>query len=187
MFEDVEEGYLDGEKESKFHYFYNREERIANAPQNVKDYYNGGMRPITGFKVLFKNKSNRFILLTLVFFIAFTWLYSGLNNTRDTCKIDNVLFQLQAFPFEEEIFVTLKTKPQNQNNHNPEFINVPIEVEFLFVNNDNAVAQKDIIIDTITSEEKYLRTRSIDYDIIRVDAKIKIWDTEKELTAFVKR
>ena len=55
MFEDVEEGYLDGEKESKFHYFYNREERIANAPQNVKDYYNGGMRPITGFKVLFKN------------------------------------------------------------------------------------------------------------------------------------
>ena len=80
-----------------------------------------------------------------------------------------------------------QARPQNQNNHNPEFINVPIEVEFLFVNNDNAVAQKDIIIDTITSEEKYLRTRSIDYDIIRVDAKIKIWDTEKELTAFVKR
>ena len=44
MFEDVEEGYLDGEKESKFHYFYNREERIANAPQNVKDYYDGNMK-----------------------------------------------------------------------------------------------------------------------------------------------
>ena len=182
MFEDVEEGYLDGEKETKFHFFYNREERIAKAPQIVQDYYNGGMRPVKGFKVLFTNKSNRFILLTLVFFVAITWVYTGLNNTRDSAKIDNILYELQAFSFEEEIFVTLKTKPHNQNNKNNQdnqkiqIIQTPVEVEFLFVNNDNAVAYKETVIDTVSSEEKYLRTRSHDYDIIRVDANIKVGD-----------
>ena len=108
MFEDVDEGHVDGEEKSKFHYYYNREERIAHAPKIVQDYYNGGMRPQKGFKVLFKNKSNRFILLTLVFFIAFTWIYNGLNNTRNSATVGSFIFELQAFEFEEEIFVKLK-------------------------------------------------------------------------------
>ena len=44
IFPKVEEGRPEGEQ--PLHYFYNREERIAHAPQNVKDYYAGKMQPV---------------------------------------------------------------------------------------------------------------------------------------------
>lgn len=186
MFEDVEEGYFEGEKENRIKFLYNREERIAKAPQNVQDYYKGGMRPQTGLKIFYKNKSNRFILITLLFFVAFIWIYNSLNNNRNTCKIENMYFELQAFHFEEEIFVTLKAKP-NSKSKEVIFYNTPIQVEFLFINNDNTLFQKEQIAETLSTEEKNIRTRITDYDIIRVDAVIKINDTEKELVSFVKR
>ena len=37
MFDNVDEGHPEGEKTVK--YYYNREERIANAPEIVKKYY----------------------------------------------------------------------------------------------------------------------------------------------------
>lgn len=186
MFEDVDEGHVDGEEKSKFHYYYNREERIAHAPKIVQDYYNGGMRPQKGFKVLFKNKSNRFILLTLVFFIAFTWIYNGLNNTRNSASVGSFIFELQAFEFEEEIFVTLKSK-KSKKSKDTEIFNIPVEVEVSFINNDNAVFKTETLIDTISDAENNLRTRTTDYDIIRIDAVVKVQDEVKELSTFVKR
>ena len=54
-FSNIDEGHIDGEPE--LHYFYNREERIKNAPPIVQEYYNGGLRPVRGFKILFVKMS----------------------------------------------------------------------------------------------------------------------------------
>jgi len=54
MFENVEEGYPDKEKPVKF--YYNREERIAKAPEIVKKYYRGEMKPVRGIRVLYRVK-----------------------------------------------------------------------------------------------------------------------------------
>ena len=67
MFEDVEEFVPDDEADKKLKYYYNREERIAKAPQLVKDYYAGKMKPVRGFRIFF-TKQNRYIFFALIFF-----------------------------------------------------------------------------------------------------------------------
>ncbi len=53
MFEDVDEFVPDNEADKKLVFRYNREERIARAPQIVKDYYDGKMKPVRGIRIFF--------------------------------------------------------------------------------------------------------------------------------------
>lgn len=196
MFEDVEEAYADGEKPVK--YYYNREERIAKAPQIVKDYYAGKLQPLRGFKVLYKNKSNLYILLALVFFVGFTWLYTGINNFRNYAKINNVVFELQAFAYEEDIYASIKVDPNKAKNFKPLRPNLEkdnevsedssnlVTAEFFFINNDNLLVSKETMNMVLENKEEYLRTKITDYDIIRVDVIITFGGKEKELSAKIK-
>ena len=74
-FSNIDEGHIDGEPE--LHYFYNREERIKNAPPIVQEYYNGGLRPVRGFKILFVNKTNRLMFFMILFFVGFIFCNSS--------------------------------------------------------------------------------------------------------------
>jgi len=181
MFEDVEEGHLDGEEPVVFR--YNREERIAKAPKIVQEYYAGGLRPVKGIKALFATKSNRFVFLALVFFIAVTWFYTGLNNTRAYTKINDLSFELQAFSYDEEVYSSLKIV----NKKSEKALDNKIEAEFFIINSDNQVAEKESLSLVYKSGEEYLRTKCHDYDIIRVDVIVTMDGIEKELSAKVKR
>jgi len=194
MFEDVEEGHLEGEEPVVFR--YNREERIAKAPKIVQEYYAGGLRPVKGIKALFATKSNRFVFLALVFFIAVTWVYTGLNNTRAYSKINDLSFELQAFAYDEEVYSSLKIvnkknqkkkAGQSTSGEKEEPAEEKIEADFFLINSDNQVSEKESLSLLYKSGEEYLRTKSPDYDIIRVDVIVKAEGIEKELSAKVKR
>ena len=182
MFEEVDEGHLEGEETLIFR--YNREERIAKAPKIVQDYYAGGMRPVRGFKALVASKSNRFVLISLCFFVAATWIYTGLNNTRSFCKFDDLVIELAAFSYDEEIYSSLKmqdkqadekSKPRN------------ITAEFFIINSDRQIVEKETLSLIYTAGDEYLRTKHTDYDIIRVDVIVNVDGKEKELSIGVKR
>lgn len=183
IFEDVDEIKSDDPKEQEFHYFYNREERIAKAPRNVQEYYNGGMRPVRGLKVLF-NKQNRFILLALVLFVGAAWVYSGFNSTRAYANIRGINFELSAFEYEEEVFVSLKMKRSKKaTDLSPAAINAEVFV----IDPNNQVGDKRSLSYFYADGEQFLRTKFTDYDIIRIDMIVKIGEEEKELSAEVKR
>ena len=64
-FDKIQEGRSDDKQE--LHFFYNREERLKNAPQIVQDYYSGKFKPTKGFfRVMFATKGNRFLFVSLV-------------------------------------------------------------------------------------------------------------------------
>ncbi|MCR4580192.1 MAG: hypothetical protein K5681_07595 [Treponema sp.] len=182
MFEDVEE-IRPAEGESELHFYYNREERIARAPQNVQDYYNGGMRPVRGFRIFF-TKQNRFIFFGLILFVAFAWIYSGINSTRDQCLIDGVVYNLTAFSYDDEVYVTIKSKFKSEADQRQ----VPYTANIFAINSDNQIQEK-IILQGLTSsnEEASLRTKISDFDIKRVDVILDTQKESKELSAFVKR
>jgi len=193
MFEDVDEAHADGEEKIVFR--YNREERIAKAPKIVQDYYSGGMRPVRGFKVLIANKSNRFVLLALVFFVAATWIYTGLNRTRAYAKLGNISLELQSFAFEEEIYVTLKlndktgktNKTAGAKNGSGNSAPKKVDVDFYFVGPENQVMNKEAMSMIYKGGEEYFRTKLTDYDIIRVEAVVACGEEKKQLSADVKR
>ena len=181
-FSNIDEGHIDGEPE--LHYFYNREERIKNAPPIVQEYYNGGLRPVRGFKILFVNKTNRLMFFMILFFVSFIWLYTGLNKTRSYTKINNVSFDVQAFLYEEEIFVSVKIK-----NRNSSALDKPIKIlaEISAINNDNQTVNKEILQTVFSDGENNLRTKFTDYDIIKIDVELDVNGEKNLISTDVKR
>ena len=183
MFEDVEEIVPDDEADKKLKYYYNREERIAKAPQLVKDYYAGKMKPVRGFRIFF-TKQNRYIFFALIFFVGATWIYTGLNKTRAGTTLAGINFELTAFSYEEEVYVSLQMK---RSSRSKDVAPVPVAAEFFAIDPNNQVGDKrngQLVYD---EGEKYIRTKFTDYDIIRVDVILNAGGTEKELSAEVKR
>ena len=181
MFEEVDEGHAEGEEKLVFR--YNREERLKNAPQIVRDAYEGKMNPVRGFKVLWVNKSNRYILLSLIIFIGFVWVFTAINNTRSYAKINNTSFEIAAFSFEEEVYVTLKVNDKKANEKSPP---VKVNAQVFFINNDNQIIEKKELSLVYRDGEETLATKAHDYDIIRVDSIITAYDKEKEVSVAVK-
>ncbi|WP_027727273.1 hypothetical protein [Treponema sp. C6A8] len=186
MFEDVKE-ILDPEREKKeYHFFYNHEERIKNAPQIVKDYYAGKMKPLRGFQALYKNKANLYILLALVFFVGVAWIYTGFNRSRNYAKIQGIDCQLTAFSYDDTIYASCKFSPNPRSKRNEP---AQIQVKYQAINADKQLAwesEKDYG-SLEAGGELFLRTKLMDYDIIRVDALVSVDGEEKELSTPVKR
>lgn len=181
IFPEVQEGKPDGEQ--PLHFYYNRQKRLENAPQSVKDYYDGKMQPVRGFRVLFQ-KQNRYILIALIFFVGFTWMYTGFNKTRNYAKIQNLTFELQAFCYDGEVFTNIKVSDKkSKGKGKPQ----PVSAEVFFINVDNQIIEKTELNMVYGGEEQYLRTKMTDYDIIRVDVIVNLGDEEKELSSFVAR
>lgn len=183
MFEDVEEIKPDNPEEQGFHYYYNREERIAKAPENVKAYYRGEMRPVRGIKVFF-TPQNRWIFFALILFVGATWGITGLNRTRAYNSIDGINFELSAFSYGEEIYTSIQVKRSSKSkNKNP----AHIDAEFFLVDPNNQVTEKHSETMIYEDGEQFIRAKFTDFDIIRVDVIVNVDGTEKELSAQVKR
>ena len=190
MFEDTQESYPDDKSEKELKFYYNREKRIANAPQIVQDYYNGKMKPVRGIKIFFQ-KQNIWILFALILFVGAAWVYSGLNSTRAYGKIDGVNFELQAFSFEQHIYATVKTfrtkKNQEKYEKNGEkYKPAKVEVEFFAIEQNNQVSDKSFSSIIFENNEEYIRAKFTDFDIIRVDAIVKLNDKQIELSGVIK-
>ena len=183
MFEDVEEIVPDNENEKSLVFRYNREERIAHAPKIVQDYYNGGMKPVRGFKIFF-TKQNRYIFFALIFFIGATWIYTGLNKTRAGTTLAGINFELTAFSYEEEVYVSLQMK---RSSRSKETAPVKVDAEFFAIDPNHQVGDKRDGHLVYHEGEQYIRTKFTDYDIIRVDVILNAGGYEKELSAEVVR
>lgn len=181
MFEDVEEIRPDGEQ--PLHFYYNHEHRIAHAPQNVKDFYDGKMKTPRGIKVLF-NKQNRFIFFALVIVAAIGWINAGTTRLRKYTQIAEINVEANAFAYEEEVFVSLKFKRSSKSKDlTPKMINA--EVCVIDPNNNVGDKQRHSLI--YEDGEQFIRTKFTDFDIKRVDITLSVGDETKEISTEVKR
>jgi hypothetical protein len=120
----------------------------------------------------------------ILFFVGFIWLYTGLNKTRSYTKINNVSFDVQAFLYEEEIFVSVKIK-----NRNSSALDKPIKIlaEVSAINNDNQTVNKEILQTVFSDGENNLRTKFTDYDIIKIDVELDVNGEKNLISTDVKR
>ena len=184
MFEDVKEIVDPQREKNEYHFFYNRDGRIKNAPQIVQDYYAGKMKPLRGFQALDKKKSNLYVLLALVFFVAAAWIYTGFNRFRNYAKINELDCQLTAFCYADEIYVSCKfsRNPKSKKTDKAE-----VKISYQAINADMQVAWESSDFADFSGGELFLRTKLTDYDIIRIDALVSVDGEEKELSTPVKR
>lgn len=185
MFEGVDEGHIEeSEKSTKeLHYFYNREERLANAPQNVKDYYAGKMKPVRGIRI-FLTKQNRYIFFALIFFVGAAFIYNGLTNTRKYSKISELDCEVKAFSYEDQIYTSLSIK---RNVKSKKTEPQKVDAEFFLVDADNQVVAKESQSIIYSEGEQFIRFKNSDFEIVRVDVIISVENEENEISCRVTR
>ncbi len=152
-------------------FYYSREERLKNAPRSVKNYYNGNMKtPPKGLiKVLVATKGSRIMFLTLVFLTALGIALSLVEKTSNSDKRDGIHYSLNAFSFDEMVYVSLKLD-ENQSFKKSE----SIDVSFIAKDSTGTVAAKNTDSGTYSGKELFFRTTFYDYDIIEIGAVIQV-------------
>ena len=151
------------ENQDGLHFYYNRNERLKNAPKMVKDYYNGNMkRPARGLiKVLVSTRATRIMFLTLVFITALGIAISLLERTSNTDKKDGVRYSLSAFSFDEIIYASVKLDEKSGYNKETE-----IDIVVTALDQSGIVAEKKKLSGTYNGNESFFRTTFYDYDIM---------------------
>ena len=171
-FSQIPEGHEDGEEPLIFH--YDKAERVRNAPQIVKDYYDGKLiqkRPGL-FKALVATRSNRliFIALMVCFALVVFNMFFGPKPNVETRK--GVPMTLAAFSYDGSVLVSLEFDDVWKIFAGKYSGGIPVFAKFEAVDVDNQVV--GVLEDAGLYEERqlFLRARFTDFDIASVNAEV---------------
>lgn len=164
-------------------FYYNREERLKNAPKRVRQAYDGTFpSPPKGiFEALVHTKSSKMMLIVMLITLGFTVFTIFLNGGTSLSKsnVSDVRMELKTFSFDGKLYATVDFF-QNQNVSD-------IYIDVIFYAKD----EKNNIIKTESVTQKYDGKKCqsgavFEADgISAVDASVKINDEQKILSVSV--
>lgn len=192
-FRNIDESH--GDDDNGFHYYYNREERLAHAPKIVQDYYNnaGPQLPKGVFRSLIATPFNRIILITLVAVVVIGWFVS--RSAPDTWEKDigEVTVSLSAFSYIDSVYAAVTCTPKSGAKAAKESVSenkvalLPVEVVFSTIDDSGSVIDTDKILVTYDGKEIAVRTEFTDYDIVSVSADVTVNGEPVTLTRQVEK
>jgi len=97
-------------KESQVTYYYDRERRLAKAPQSVRDLYNAPQAPVHRFnlfKPLVRTKHLTMMFISIVIISVFMLAISLLGLASDGYDLDGNQISIQALRYEGIIIVAV--------------------------------------------------------------------------------
>lgn len=164
-------------------FYYDRDERIKNAPKSVQDYYYGNMKPMKPglFKALVSTKGNRVVFFVLIVCFAVV-LAEGVFNKKNEMTFDGVPLTLSAFSFDETVYVSLAFKEIEERPCDKFF---SCEISFLDAQKNPVETKK--LNHHYDGSPSFLRTTFTDYDIMYVTCNITRSDESAVLEVSVKR
>lgn len=182
----MDEGHDDGE--TPMHFYYNREERLKSAPQNVRDYYEGKAPHIEKnvFKALTSSPVNRVGLVTVLVAAAVIFIVSMTAEKPYKKNVGGTEMTLLASSYEDSVYVSLKAAANTKKNGSGVKAGSVI-VKFTAVDNQGEETVQTEKSEGYTGKELILRTKFDDYDIVSVRADVVFNNTEKELSAAVEK
>ncbi len=173
--------YTENPSEAELNFRYNREERLKNAPENVKKYYAGeGPTPPKGlFKALVHTKSSRFTFMALILVLALFVALFFFGPKANQSSVGNTNFSLSAFSFEEKIYISIKAETKIDNNKN---FNLPLEITISAFDEEQQIVNTEKIETVITENEEFIRTIFTDYDIISIGVEVLNTETKEKIS-----
>ncbi len=173
-------------EEDKMVFYYNREERLKNAPKNVQDLYNGNFKVFKPglFRALVSTKSNRLAFFVLVLCFALV-LFLAIFNKRNEGTLNGIPLELTAFSFEENVYASLKFCAPSKKYAGSGRENIDVYFEFLDADKNPVHKGQELFI--YEGKESFLRTTFRDYDIFYVMMRLELGEKSVELTANVEK
>ncbi len=182
---EVSEGNPEGEL--VFHYkrgsFREREDQATRDMATGKTVIRHGL-----FKSLVSTRGNRLMFFTLVAVAALCFVVGFLDSGNNKNSLSGVDFSLQAFSFNDEVYVSLEMKDSEKN---PPSDNVEFEVEFKMINEQGGI-QNSLRVNHLyekKSENKpsFVYQKFSDYDILRAECYVFAKDGSIALKTDIKR
>jgi len=107
---------VNADGEEKLTFYYNRERRLAKAPQDVKDLY--AEKPKRGFNLLrplIADKPRAMLFLTIVILCAAIFLMSLLGYFNNSYSLEGNKIEIAGTKFEGITIVVIKKTVKNNN------------------------------------------------------------------------
>lgn len=165
-------------------FHYNRDRRLASAPENVQKAYRDGYTPNRGFiKGLTANAGLRSILFVIVILCAVIGAVTFFGNVPGTKTVNGVNLSLKAFLYGETVYVSLSVDPADNRASQA----LPVEVTLNGIDSDGSPVSTATLSGVLTDKKLSLRTTMPDYDIRKVSAAIKLDKTDSSLLVSVDR
>ncbi len=159
------------------HFYYNREERIKRAPEQVRSYYDGTLKqpPKGFFKALVHTKSSRFLLGSIVLLVIMILFVTNFEVPRSSASVEDVHFELSAFLFEDTVFVTLKANEASVDS------DYTVSAYFNALNVQEEILEQASIHSIFSGNENFYRTTFSKYDIIKIDCTVYFGESTLQL------
>lgn len=165
-------------------FHYNRDRRLASAPESVQRSYREGLMTNKGFiKGLTANAGLRSILFVIVVLCVVIGAVTFFGDAPGTKTVNGVNLSLKAFLYEETVYVTLSTEAAESVKSLP----IPVEVTLSGLDADGAAVSTATLSGVLSDKKLSLRTTMPDYDIRKVSASIKLGKTDSSLLVSVDR
>lgn len=176
------EGHYDGEED--MHFYYNRKERIANAPKIVQDYYSGKFHPTGGLlKSLVSTRGNKILLVCVIVCAAAVAALHRFGDTPYRKHIGGTLMTLSAFAYGDDVYVTLSAECTDSNSAPKEIKSTLVEAKFSAYDSSGEIAAEGEASGVLQDNKALLKWKSRDYDIKKVQATVSNDGQTKILTA----
>lgn len=164
-------------------YYYNRQKRLAHAPEAVQKAWSEGYTPQKGFiRGLTANAGLRSILFAIVILCIAIVFVSLFGRPEGTSSIEGFDFKLKAFLYDETVFITVSSMSDIIHD-GP----VPILVILKGLDISGEIVTEATIEGLFTGNELVLRTTMRDYEIKDIYASINVKKTTLDIQVSVDR
>ncbi|HOT62414.1 MAG TPA: hypothetical protein PLU93_06075 [Treponemataceae bacterium] len=174
-----------GRERLVFH--YSRERRLERASESVRRAYaEGPIKPPGLFKGLVATRGSRSIFAVIVVICIAIVAQTLLRQPENEATPGGVPAKLQAFLFEESVYVTVSLGAEGNREGGPLAGRVAV-VRIVARDGSGAVVHEEELRAGYSGTPVALRTVFRDYEVTMVTAELEIGDTRATLTAPVDR
>lgn len=160
--------------ENQLNFRYNRSERLKNAPQNVKDYYDGNMNYAAKglFKTLFSNKMSRITFLALICCVGISFMLGSFLPKENQVDVEDITIELTVVTLEDTVYCSILFPVSKVISNREEFV----FVDFLAYDEKGNLISKETDSGIYTGEKKYFRTKFTDFDLKKIVCNLDFYD-----------
>jgi len=123
------------ENKEELNFYYNRERRLENAPQSVKDLYKDSPAPRFGlFNSLIADKPRRILFFVIIVLCVLVFALSRMEFFDDVYTLDGNKIEITGITLEDSTIVILNKKDADANSYTGALniaVSIPAEDEEL--------------------------------------------------------
>lgn len=134
---------------------------------------------------LVSTKPNKIMFLTLVALTAFVFLWGLISGPVNSVKIDEVIFDLSAFSFDENVYLTLEIKNSEKSNKKDHIF---VDLKFEYFDNEKILLNtKEESLLFQRKDVSYVRDVFPDHNIDSIKCTILHEDKTYEIFTDIKK